>query len=116
MEQFSDILKLPKYEKNISYMAYPLIIRNPKRIPRLRLRTELERLGVETRPLFGSIPHHQPAYSHLRDMYRKKLPNAEFLGMNGFYIGCHQYLTEEDLGYINNSFKAAIKKVSGDSK
>jgi len=32
------------------------------------------------------------------------LPNAEYIGENGFYLGCHQYLEEKDLEYIVEVF------------
>jgi len=109
LEQFSDLLQLPKYDKNVSYMAYPLVNKQPEKISRKKLRIHLEKLGIETRPLFGCIPTQQPAYSHLHDVYENKLPNAEFAGRNGFYIGCHQYLTNEDVEYIVKCFKKIIK-------
>jgi CDP-6-deoxy-D-xylo-4-hexulose-3-dehydrase len=65
----------------------------------------LEKNGVETRPLFSCIPTQQPSFEYLKDEYLGKLPNAEYLGKNGFYIGCHQFLNEEDLEYIIESFK-----------
>ena len=109
LEQFSDLLQLPKYDKNVSYMAYPLVNKQPEKISRKKLRIHLEKLGIETRPLFGCIPTQQPAYSHLHDVYENKLPNAGFAGRNGFYIGCHQYLTNEDVEYIGKCFKKIIK-------
>ncbi|GAH66366.1 unnamed protein product, partial [marine sediment metagenome] len=68
----------------------------------------LESKGIETRPLFGSIPS-QPAYKFLRNKYKGKLPNAEHVGTNGFYIGCHQYLTQDDLEYIIKTFREILK-------
>lgn len=104
LEEYSDVLQLPKYSENVSYLAYPIVIKEPEKISRKKLRFELEKMGVETRPLFGCIPTQQPAYSQLKNKYNKKLPNAEYVGSNGFYIGCHQYLTDEDLGWIIKKF------------
>ncbi len=109
LEEFSDILQLPKFIKDISYLAYPLVIKNPKKIPRNKLRIEMEKRGVETRPIFGCIPTQQPAYSFLRKEYGGKLPNADYVGRNGFYVGCHQYLEREDLDQIVNSLKDILK-------
>ena len=100
---FSDILQLPKFSENISYLAYPLILKD-ENMSVARLKRDLEKAGIETRPLFGSIPN-QPAYAYLKSEYKGKLPNAQYLGKKGFYIGCHQYLEEEDLEYISNIFK-----------
>jgi dTDP-4-amino-4,6-dideoxygalactose transaminase len=104
LEKFSSALQLPKYNENVSYMAYPLIIKNPKRANRKKIRKKLEQMGIETRPLFGCIPTQQPAYNYLREKYRGRLPTAENVGLNGFYIGCHQYLTRKDLDYIIKTF------------
>lgn len=109
LDRFSDLLKLPKYDKNVSYLAYPLTINNPDKISRKNLRQKLEERGIETRPLFGCIPTQQPAYKHLKSQYENKLPNAEYLGKNAFYIGCHQYLTQTDLDYIISTFKEVLK-------
>jgi dTDP-4-amino-4,6-dideoxygalactose transaminase len=106
---FSDVIKLPPFMETVSYLAYPVVIKDTRRISRKKLRAELEKRGVETRPLFGCIPTQQPAYAHLKEEYNGKLPNAEYIGRNAFYIGCHQYLEEEDLEYIVRSFREVIK-------
>jgi CDP-6-deoxy-D-xylo-4-hexulose-3-dehydrase len=109
LSPLSDVLRLPYYSKGVSYLAYPLVIKNPKVISRLYLRRELESRGIETRPLFGCIPLQQPAYSFLAKRYAGKLPNAEYVGANGFYIGCHQYLSKSDLDFIVSVFKRVLK-------
>lgn len=103
------ILQLPHYSGDISYLAYPLIIKDAKIISRLELRRELERRGIETRPLFGCVPLQQPAYSFLKSRYRHKLPQAEYIGEHGFYIGCHQYLKKNDLDFVISEFKKILK-------
>ncbi|MHA1409555.1 MAG: DegT/DnrJ/EryC1/StrS family aminotransferase [Candidatus Odinarchaeia archaeon] len=111
LNKFSDILQLPKYSDDVSYLAYPIVIKRGKdrKITRKYLRQRLEEMGIETRPLFGCIPLHQPSYSYLKNEYEKKLPNAEYIGENGFYIGCHQYLSEDDLEYIVYSFENVLR-------
>ncbi|MFH1424476.1 MAG: DegT/DnrJ/EryC1/StrS family aminotransferase [archaeon] len=104
LKKYSDVLQLPPYNENVSYLAYPIIIKNPDKIPRKKLRAELESRGVETRPLFGCIPTQQAAYSYLKATYEGKLPNADYTGSNGFYIGCHQYLSQDDLDVIVKTF------------
>ena len=108
LEKYNDILKLPKYSDNISYITYPIVIKRPDLVTRKELRKRLEEEGIETRPLFGCIPTQQPAYSYLKKKYEGKLPNAEYLGLNAFYIGCHQYLTEDDLEYTIKAFNKIL--------
>lgn len=103
LEIYKDKFQLPAYLENVSYLAYPIVIKD-KKINREKLLYELESHGVETRPLFGCIPTQQPAYSYLKEEYNNKLPHADYLGEMGFYIGCHQYLKHEDLDYIISTF------------
>lgn len=105
----SEIIQLPFYSGHVSYLAYPVIIKKTNVITRLKLRRALEKEGIETRPLFGCIPTQQPAYRFLKNRYKDKLPNAEFIGANGFYIGCHQYLKKDDLDFIISVFKKILK-------
>ena len=109
LEEFSEVLQLPKYSKDISYLAYPIVIKKPDVISRKKIRYELEKRGIETRPLFGCIPTQQPAYKYLKKEYEGKLPNADYIGKNAFYIGCHQYLEQEDLDFVIRVFKEILK-------
>ena len=70
----------------------------------------LEKTGIETRPLYGCIPTQQPAYAYLKEKYAGKLPNAEYVGSNGFYIGCHQYLEQDHLDHVAEAFSALVRK------
>ena len=109
LNKFSSVFQLPRYSTEVSYLAYPIVIKDPKIITRKKLRKELEEKGIETRPLFGCIPTQQPAYSYLKEEYKDKLPVANYLGKNGFYIGCHQYLEQEDLDYVTDIFDSIMK-------
>ena len=66
---------------------------------------------IENRPLFGSIPTQQPAYSSFKEEYQGKLPNADYLGQNGLYVGCHQYLEQDDIDYMIKVFKEIFKGI-----
>jgi len=109
LSEYSDMLQLPKYSEEVSYLGYPIIIKNDN-LSRNKLTQELESEGIENRPLFGYVPH-QPAFEYLRKNYEGKLPNAEYIGKNGFYIGCHQYLSDEDLLFISEKFKKVMSSL-----
>lgn len=109
LSKFSSILKLPEYREDISYLAYPVVIRDRKRISRRQICDQLSSFGIESRNIFGSIPNQQPAAQKIfSGKYAGALPNADFLGENGFYIGCHQYLMKEDLDYIIEAFEKIL--------
>ncbi|MFA5156176.1 MAG: DegT/DnrJ/EryC1/StrS family aminotransferase [Candidatus Omnitrophota bacterium] len=109
LSRLQGILQLPVYSDKVSYLAYPLVIKDPASVSRKILRQKLEAAGIETRPLFGCIPTQQPAYAYLKNKYTGKLPNAEYVGANGFYIGCHQYLKKTDLDYVITAFNNILK-------
>lgn len=70
-------ITLPEYNKDYSYLAYPIYSNK-----REEIRAGLEKAGIESRPLFNDP--------------------------KGFYIGCHQYLTKEDLDYIIQIFNRIL--------
>jgi perosamine synthetase len=108
LEDLTDIIQLSEYDTDISYLAYPILIKKPEKISRYKLRQELEEKGVETRPLFGCIPTQQVAYQKMKATYTKKIPNAQYVGQNAFYIGCHQYLSQEDLDHVIRVFNEIL--------
>lgn len=104
MQKYKDLFYLPKYSEDISYLAYPLVLKEKSLLNKEKVRKQLTKNNIESRPLFGCIPTQQPAYIEYRELYKNKLPNADYLGENGFYIGCHQYLDEDDIYYIADAF------------
>lgn len=104
LSSLSGIIKLPPFSTDVSYLGYPVVIED-RRFKRNRVLNQLEARGVETRPLFGCIPTQQPSFAAYKKKYEGRLPNAEHIGADGFYVGCHQYLEEKDLDLVIRSFK-----------
>lgn len=88
-------LGLPGFRDTDVPMVYPILLRD--KINRDELLVTLESKGVEARPMFNCIPLQQPAYSAYKKQYVETLPISETVGKRGFYVGCHQYLTQEQL-------------------
>lgn len=59
---------------------------------------ELLDAGIEARRLMACIPNKEqcPAYQEYEGIF----PKAEFLGSMGFFVPCHQFLTNEQLEYL----------------
>jgi CDP-6-deoxy-D-xylo-4-hexulose-3-dehydrase len=87
-------------------MAYPMVLLDGH--SRNSVIHNLTRRGVECRPLFGCIPTQQPAYAKYANSGR--WVNAEWLGRKGFYVGCHQYLTDKDLELMAQEIKFAVEE------
>jgi dTDP-4-amino-4,6-dideoxygalactose transaminase len=73
------------------YMIYPLVCRRAG--DKAKLTQLLEENGVETRDLLPMV--NQPVYAKYGDL-RAENPVSAGLVDNGFYVGCHQYITDED--------------------
>ena len=100
LESLSDLIELPELDGNVSYLAYPMVLKDTHNVKRQKMICRLEERGVEARPMFGCIPTQQPAYSQYAEEYARKLPVAERIGSRGFYVGCHQYLERVDLDHV----------------
>jgi dTDP-4-amino-4,6-dideoxygalactose transaminase len=111
LKKFEEYFDLPIFDVNVSYLAYPMTIKEDSHIKRRWLRRRLDDRGIENRPLFGCIPTQQPAFSHLKPLYQETLPVANYIGRNAFYIGCHQYLEKDDLDYIISIFKEIFAEI-----
>lgn len=102
-EEFFQLFRPQPWEE-ISPLCYPIVIRPGAPFQRFELTKFLEQHGVETRPAFGSIPTQQPAYKWMG--YKLgDFPGAEAVGARGFYIGCHQNISEDDQRYVVELFR-----------
>jgi len=72
---------------------------------------ELEKRGVECRPLFGCLPTQQPAYAQ-HHQASHAFPVAEHYGADGFYVGCHQYLSDGQIEDIGKTVVETVRKAS----
>lgn len=79
-----------------AFMLYAIVCRKPGL--RNRLVVALERAGVETRfllPILG-----QRCYDGVFEHSDGQFPVAEHAQANGFYIGCHPAMSDEDVAYV----------------
>jgi dTDP-4-amino-4,6-dideoxygalactose transaminase len=85
--------------ERLSPLVYPLVIQPGAPFSRWEITRHLEGHGIETRPMFSSIPTQQPAYAFLGHRHGE-FPHAEAVGERGFYVGVHQDLDQADLHRI----------------
>jgi perosamine synthetase len=112
LKPFSDYLQLPSWPEysDHSFMMFPLVVRGG--VDRDDLVNWLERHQIETRYMFPLI--NQPIYRKLFGLPEQDYPVAALLSRQGFYIGCHQNLNEDDLNYVARVFAAYFSKAGGD--
>ena len=97
LSELRDYLQLPYIPPNHEhlFMLFPLVVKKGTKKKLLRF---LELNLIETRDLFPLI--NQPFYVELFGNLEYKYPVSKRLLEQGFYIGCHQYLTADDCKYI----------------
>lgn len=100
--EFLELLEEQPHER-ISPLCYPVVLTEAAPFERFELTKFLEQRGIETRPMFGSIPTQQPSYRWM-GYAPGDFPAAEYVGSRGFYIGCHQNVSRDDLDYIVENF------------
>lgn len=68
----------------------------------------LEQNNIETRDLLPLL--NQPVYKKIFGNIEDKYPVAKHLNKAAFYIGCHQYLSNDDVDYVIAKFHEFFKK------
>lgn len=99
LSSLRDVMQLPTGDDHV-YMLYPIVL--DKKVDKVALVNFLEENGIETRDLLPLLD--QPVYRNMFGRQLSKYPVAKRLDKFGFYIGCHQYLTPDDVEYVADKF------------
>lgn len=94
-------LQLPRIRPGCdhSFMMYPIVLRDRKKDALVNF---LEQNRVETREMLPLT--NQPLYQRLLGIGEADYPVAGWINRSGFYIGCHQDLSSDDLDRIVELF------------
>lgn len=105
LARFEKHMQLPKLRHGAehSFMMFPLVLKHEKKE---RVVNHLEQHGIETREMLPLT--NQPIYQKLFNLKEEDYPVARWINDSGFYIGCHQGLTQDDLDYIIKIFAEAF--------
>lgn len=104
LKPFEKWIQLPWYDPDIqehAFMMYPIVLKRTTGLAKDPIIQHLEANRVETRDMLPLI--NQPVYDNLR-IPLKDFPVAEWVNRCGFYIGCHQGITDKDIDYIGSLF------------
>lgn len=90
----SKIKELPLFEtqKEIgesSSFGFAIIITDPNRISRDNIVSQLEKRGIETRPIVAGNFVRNKAIEHMNHTIYGSLDNADYIHENGFFVGNH---------------------------
>ena len=70
----------------------------------------LEKDNIETRAFMGGNLSKQPAYRNENFLVSGTLENTDNLFDNAFFIGCHPFITDNNIETIMNSFETFFEK------
>lgn len=116
LSPFEDIIQLPRCPENVehTYMMFPILPRKDSGIRRDEFVQYLEAHNIETRPMLSLL--NQPVYVELFGDIEKDYPVAEYIDRNGFYIGCHHGLTNDDLRYVIGTIASYLSGRGAESR
>ena len=72
-----------------------------------KVKAAFDKYKIHHKRNFGSIPTQHGAFADM-GYNLGDFPNSEWIGDNGLHIGCHQYLTEENLDRICIAIKEGL--------
>jgi len=101
-------IQLPQIRKNSehSFMMFPIVLQNTHKKPLVEY---LEDKGIETRDMLPLV--NQPIYKKLYNTVPQNYPVAYWINNSGFYIGCHQNLSQDDLEFIVDTLTNYFNKL-----
>ena len=103
LNPYSSLLITPE-EKLIrkSYLFYPITVLKNKFFTKEELVNELERNGIETRPIMAGNITKQPVTEYIKFKKAKNLKNSNLIHENAFLIGNHHGIKEKEREFIVN--------------
>jgi len=110
LKEFENHIQLPKAreEGQHAFMMYPIMVKSNK-FSKRDIVNFLEKNNIETRDMNPLI--NQPVYVKLFGDIEDQYPEAKKINNNGFYIGCHQGVKDEELQYIIAKFREFFKSL-----
>lgn len=112
-KQYENFFILPDEDKNVltQWLAFPLTIKKDVSFSRIELVKFLEKVNIQTRPIFTGNILKQPGFKSISHADKKnKYPITDEVMKRGLLIGCHQGLKKEHLEMIEEVFKKFLKK------
>tara|TARA_B100001540_G_scaffold80179_1_gene72002 strand:- start:5760 stop:7037 length:1278 start_codon:yes stop_codon:yes gene_type:complete len=107
---FSEFLMLSEDDTNRkSYLFYPITVKKNKFFTKTELVNELEKNGIETRPIMAGNITKQPVSKYFKFKKSGKLENSNYIHNNSFLIGNHHGIDDKQKKFISNIIKNFIK-------
>lgn len=115
LRPYAEWLRLPTWhpKADVSWFAFPLVVRPDAPFTRNALTRYLELHGVETRLIFAGNILRQPAYRHIVHRAVGPLAVADDIMRNGFFVGVYPGLDQPRLDYMGDLFDRFFGELVG---
>ncbi len=112
LSPYEEFLILPKLKKHYrkSFLFYPLTVIKNNYFTKQELVDQLEKVGIETRPVMAGNILEQPVSKILKFRKNSKLKNAQYVMRHSFLIGNHHRIKESERKFIVNTIIDFINK------
>lgn len=113
LQQYREFLMLPTWHEkaDVSWFAFPLLVRDAAPFMRHELTHFLEMNRVQTRLLFAGNIVKQPAYQEIESRIVGDLPVADQIMRGAFFIGVYPGLDRPRLDYIIDTFDKFFRQL-----
>lgn len=101
LQDLNEYLQLPFIPNDVdhNFMMFPIVVNNTTKTELVRF---LEDNNIETRDMVPLI--NQPVYEKMFKLQSKDYPVSEWIVNSGFYIGSHQFITDEEIDFVIEKF------------
>ena len=105
LSRYRDVLVLPREEQETRhvYFGYPVTVRREAGFGREEMTSNLERKGIETRPIMAGNIAEQPVAKQMPFRVAGDLENSKLIMRNSFFFGNHNGIGHAEREYIANS-------------
>lgn len=112
LSKFSDLFWMSDQDKDgiTSPHGFSLTVKPNKKVTRDGLVAQFDKYEIDWKRNFGCMATQHGCFSYLGHKLGD-FPKAEYIGNNGIHIGCHQFLTEQDLGRISEAVTSYVDSV-----
>jgi CDP-6-deoxy-D-xylo-4-hexulose-3-dehydrase len=104
---------LPKSHKDavVNWLAFPLALRPGTPFSRADITQHLEEQNIQTRPIFTGTILRQPGFKDIKHRKGvKSFPISDSIMRNGFLLGAHHGLTDEQMSYLLSTLETYLKR------
>ncbi len=101
LNDLSDYIQLPFIPENVehNFMMFPIVVRKESKTELIRF---LEDNNIETRDMVPLLD--QPVYEEIFNIKSSDYPVSDWILKSGFYIGSHQFISDEEIDYVIEKF------------